>query len=118
MMIVATMLSASEKDSAINQIIESLQSDFSRLTKESLHLTRLIRIPTMEKFGDISLVPDKVLTNEQLYIDEPESIVLLTIALPEEELMAYFKNLIKATTITMQKLIPSRSGAANLMKRW
>ena len=78
-----TTLSASEEDRqdfAINQIIGSLQSDLfkpyevkttTNLPMEETTVKELV----MEKIGDFNLIPDKVLLNDQLFIDEEEPIV-------------------------------------------
>lgn len=75
------MLSTSEEDrqdSAINQIIGSLQSDlfssYEKVTTDS-PVEETTNDAAMDRLGDLNLVPDKVLLNDQLYIDESEPVI-------------------------------------------
>lgn len=78
-----TTASSSEedrRDTAINQIIGSLQSDlfnsYERITTiDPVDFDTTVHDEAMEKIGDLNLVPDKVLLNDQLFIDEEDPIV-------------------------------------------
>lgn len=75
-----TTLSASEEDRqdfAINQIIGSLQSDLFQTfaTTNSPKSESTESDTPMEKIGELILKPDKVLLNDQLFIDEEDPIV-------------------------------------------
>ena len=83
MMMEPTTLSASEEDrqdSAINQIIGSLQSDFFTNYEKITTIAQpdseaAASDLAMEKTGDLVLVPDKVFLSDELIIDEAEPVI-------------------------------------------
>jgi Serpin (serine protease inhibitor) len=99
-MVETTTFSNSEEDrqdSAINQIIGSLQSDLFKpyepittTTEEEIESTTMIDLAMREKLGDFNLIPDKVLLPDELFVDEEEPIVKnlpTTTALAEDDIM-------------------------------